>query len=176
MEEYDRVGNQSYGFLADGLPIPEDYSISSWYLLDANSLVKVSIAFMLDPAGAVVQKVLYSDGVRRNLTLHEDRMVEPWRFTYDYGFLDLLKRGESWYGSLTLQVVLVDGQPLLSFVAHQDHGEVTIVIDRETGQPVQSCIRRFDSNDNVKYFSCARVLQLSRTSPPKDILDILQIN
>jgi hypothetical protein len=113
VSQHERA-DKEVGRLPNGQPIPLDYIMDGWYKVNSG-LVEAGVFIMRDFEGAEVQKVVYRDGVIRNLTFGIEDLAEPSPLYLDFGFSRRLAETAKGTHQLTRAQVMLMGRTMSVF-------------------------------------------------------------
>ncbi len=172
----DRTG-EDYGVLGDGTPIPTDFEMHSWYLLDDSGIIVSKISLMLDLQGVVVQYSYFDGQIVANFPNADLWEKEPYDLRLITGVRNMLGRWDELGLELDAELVTVDGIDAIQVMTVQI-GPPNIhhigVFALETGKPISSCIKRVSSNGQELESDCVRIVHMNWEDPPTEQIEMLE--
>ncbi len=163
-----------YGTLPNGVRIPADYWMNQWYLLNGEGIVLASVGFMQDPYGLEIQRTIFTGSMWHNLAVEESWPGSPYMLDLDSGMNETLAKGSDWYGELSISEMSLEGRKVIDVFTAKGNGQFSAIFDLSSGQPLGSCLRRFDTSGALLNFSCGKVVSMTWDDPPQELLADLE--
>lgn len=117
--QYDRE-KDTVDTLPNGQPIPLDYVMESWYLLDEQGQATTAVSIMKDMNGREVQVSIFCESMWQNLTLDLQYTGEPFTPRLDFGFGQIVAQAPSWGSTLSRSEGILDDEQVLTFAIHDE--------------------------------------------------------
>jgi transcriptional regulator with XRE-family HTH domain len=179
------------GSLPNGQLIPSKYTLEDWHQLDADNQVVITVNFMWDENGNLVQEGFFKDGIWHNLTINETFPGEAVPLSFDFGFQEEVRRSLAQGAQISRnETVTANNQNIITFTAHEPQaqpraiagyakmaiaGEAHAAFDAQTGRILWAKHVLIMADGEQRVINRVEIVTLEHVSTPsQEVISLLE--